>query len=114
MVDIPSYIRLVVDNGPKAVNRVRHTASKEPVAAQVRPAPAQSPSETKSSADVVYLVSCENRKAINSQLPTPEEAQEALQRLQQDLANTGQDVGSIHSNLDRRRILQLLAPLVES
>ncbi len=72
------------------------------------------PSNTTPSADVVYLVSRENRKALDSQLPTPAQAHEAMERLQRDLANTDQDVGVIHSNLDRRRILALLAPLVET
>ena len=65
-------------------------------------------------AEVVSLVSRQNLQAAGSRIPTPLEAREALNRLQRDLPNLGQAVGDIHANLDRRRILVLLAPLVES
>lgn len=65
-------------------------------------------------AEVVSLVSRQNLQAANSHIPTPLEARDALNRLQRDLPNLGQAVGDVHANLDRRRILVLLAPLVES
>jgi hypothetical protein len=63
---------------------------------------------------VVSLVSRQNQIAASSQIPTRLEAQDALKRLQRDLPSMGQAVGDIHAGLDRRRILVLLAPLVES
>ncbi len=76
--------------------------------------PSSAVSSSSSQGEVVNLVSRQNQMAANSQIPTPMEAQAALNRLQRDLPSMGQAVGDIHANLDRRRILVLLAPLVES
>ncbi|MFH1035404.1 MAG: hypothetical protein V1806_12925 [Pseudomonadota bacterium] len=70
-------------------------------------------SDSSTTAEVVSLVGRQNQTAAGSQIPTPVEARAALDRLQRDLPNMGQAVGDIHANLDRRRILVLLAPLVE-
>lgn len=112
MLEIPSYIKLVVDNTSK-VERTRSSGR----APQAKPTAttSQASGNVNNSGDVVYLVSRENQRASTSHLPTPAEAQEAMERLQRDLPHlTGDDLGKVHSNLDRRRILQLLAPLVES
>ena len=113
MVDFPSYIKLIVDNGPKGIDRTRPASAK----ARTQGAKQSEPTPTlcgQQAGDVVFLVSKQNQRALESHLPTPEEAQEALERLQRDLPGMGQDVGGVHPNLNRGRIMQLLAPLVES
>jgi len=72
-----------------------------------------SSSNAQGQAEVVSLVSRQNQAAASSEIPIPLEAKAALGRLQRDLRNLGQAVGDLHANLDRRRILVLLAPLVE-
>lgn len=113
MLEIPSYIKLIVDNGPKGVDRARPVGSKARTHG-ARSNPTASPQAGNQTCDVVYLVSKQNQRALESHLPTPDEAQEALERLQRDLPGMGQEVGGVHSNLNRSRLIQLLAPLVES
>jgi hypothetical protein len=112
VVNSPDYIRLIVNNSPRRVNsgeKVRSTtcAGESSV----------STTETKSSqsgsaSDVVRLFNKENLTGATSQTPTADEAKQALKQLEQDLPNRDQDV-DVHDKLDRRRILGLLAPLVE-
>lgn len=65
--------------------------------------------------DLVSLVSTENRRAITTDVPTALVAEAALRDLQGDLPRvTGEQLGEIHSGLDRRVILSLLAPLMDA
>lgn len=71
------------------------------------------PGQATPSPELVKRLATENRAGSLSQIPTAQEAQEALKRLQKDLPALGSGVNDLHSNLDRSRILSLLAPLVE-
>lgn len=109
MVEFPPYIKILPGNAPRRANGSSGKGSSQAKVAML--------SEAARSADgragVVSLVSRENRSAALSQVPTAEEAAEALRRLREDLPELGQAVDVLHSNLDRRRILDLLAPLME-
>lgn len=75
---------------------------------------ASQPSSTESITDIVNLVSTENRRAVSTDVPTALEAEAALRDLQGQLPTLdSRQVGDIHSGLDRRVILYLLAPLME-
>ena len=109
MVEFPPYIKLVHGGG------VRKSV---PAARSGERRTAPSPASEKSAGiplgkDVVNLVSKENQRAGENDVPTALEAEEALRRLESDLPNLGQQVGDLHSGMDRRIILALLAPLVE-
>ncbi|KIX14064.1 hypothetical protein [Dethiosulfatarculus sandiegensis] len=129
MVEFPPYVRLVVNNAAKRVDghdkdapqrtkkQVKPSAPTEQASATGREttAPGAAPVSSKSfkqPTDMVDLISNENRPALDSLPPTTEEAEEALARLKADLPAMGQAVGDLHSKLDRRVILTLLAPLV--
>ncbi len=105
MVEFPQYMRLVVNNTVKRPSSVRSRGDK----------PKAQASSHASEGDVVKLVSTENRRAVNMDIPTALEAEAALRHLQRDLPklDSGQ-AGDIHSGLDRRVILSLLAPLMEA
>lgn len=122
MVQIPPKIKLVVDNTNR---RAGSEALKKPVkgpdsllmTGQQQNGLKQggvlpSPEGAKAGTDIVNLVSQENRRSLDNHPPTMEEAEQALGELARDLPRTDQDVGEIHSGLDRRIILSLLAPLV--
>lgn len=114
LIEIPPYIRLIVDNQPKRSNsaqapgRATDSSGEPEKSGLFSGAPG-----SHTVGDVVYLVSIENKRATRSEIPTKAEAQQALERLQKDLPQLGQAVDDLHSKLDRRRILSLLAPLVE-
>ena len=121
MVQIPPKIKLVVDNtnrraGSEALKKpVKGTDSLLVTGQQDGLKEGQSlpsPEGAKAGTDIVNLVSQENRRSLDNHPPTMEEAEQALGELARDLPRTGQDVGEIHSGLDRRIILSLLAPLV--
>lgn len=109
MVEIPPYMRLVVSH------QVRRSESSAKVARQVRSGPGKS---VKSQAplddnvEVTSRVTSQNRMAMSPDVPTALEAEEALRALQENLPNMGPEVEDVHSGLDRRVILSLLAPLV--
>lgn len=65
-------------------------------------------------AEVLSLLGRQGLAVGASQATTPVQARAALANLQRDLPGLGQAVGDIHAALDRRHILVLLAPLVES
>jgi hypothetical protein len=112
---ITPYMRLIVDNTAR-----RETQGVQPLKNLTKNATAArtdtnniSPSpEDPGPAHVVKLIRQENRQAMDVQPPTAQEAEEALASLAQSLPGQGQEVGEIHSGLDRRVILSLLAPLV--
>lgn len=109
MVDFPSYIKVLPGNATR-----RSNASTAGVGRPARLAVCGDGSTVcPDQAEVVSLVYRENHASAVSSLPTPEEAAEALRRLQEDLPDLGQAVDELHSNLDRRRVLDLLAPLLE-
>ena len=116
MVEISGHIRLVSSNSEKRTAELEKPAqSKDAQGAKSSEASGKSADTLYQSHDVVSLVSRENRRAANTEdRPTMEEADQALRELQYDLSETDQDLGEIHSNLDRRLILSLLAPLVTS
>jgi len=103
MVQFPPYLKLIVSNPSRKGEPVRQRTSQPPA----------SPSTPPRRDDVVSLVSTENRRAVSTDIPTALEAEQALRRLQEDLPHLNQDeLGEVHSKLDRRIILSLLAPLV--
>ena len=105
MVEFPPYMRLVVSNATKRPGVARTPGDK----------PKDQPSSVASGDDVVKLVSTENRRAMTSDIPTTLEAEAALMHLQRDLPELNSDqAGEIHSGLDRRVILSLLAPLMDA
>lgn len=105
MVEFPPYMRLVVNNATKRPGAARSPGDK----------PKDQPSPLASGDDVVKLVSTENRRAVTTDIPTALEAEAALRHLQRDLPGlSSEQAGEIHSGLDRRVILSLLAPLMEA
>jgi len=124
MVQIPPKIKLVVDNttrrpgsGPpkkplKSADSPLATTGQQDGMAGDQKQPRPSPQGTRAGSDIVNLVSQENRRSLDNQPPTMDEAEQALGELARELPGTDQDVGEIHSGLDRRVILSLLAPLV--
>lgn len=113
MSELTSHIKLIVDNAPR-----RQAGKAKPVSRGAAASDTSSVSvsakggQAAASSDVINLVRKENLRAAQSQVPTRPEAEQALRQLQRDLPRAGQDVGGIHSKLDRRVILGLLAPLV--
>lgn len=124
MIENIPYIRLVVNNDQR-----RETNETRPVkdcskTASTSASPVDSPSrgiingpapsEWSGPAHIVELISQENRRAMDTEIPTAQEAEDALANLVDTLPAKGQEVGDIHSHLDRRVILSLLAPLVSN
>jgi hypothetical protein len=61
------------------------------------------------------LVRKENRLAAGWDVPTAREAEAALIKLSRDLPGLdAEEAGELHSGLDRRVILSLLAPLMDA
>ena len=116
MLESPAHIRLVASNSArKTAEAGKPSQPRAGQAAKGSGSRDTSAADLKQYRDVVNLVSLENRRAsLNEERPTLEEAHQALRNLQDDLKTSGQDLGEIHSNLDRRLILSLLAPLVTS
>jgi hypothetical protein len=116
MVEIPPYVKLVVNN---TMRKDAEPVQKSSGASKLRPASGVKVGDQVSESggaernvDTVSLISQENRRAWDTQPPTLQEAEDALANLTQDLPGYDQDLGEIHSHLDRRVILSLLAPLV--
>lgn len=119
MIENIPYIRLVVDNTQR-----RETNETRPVKESQKTSSSATLSDSglksvnmedwSGPAHIVELVTQENRRAMDAQSPTIQEAEEALSSLVDSLPTKGQEVGDIHSRLDRRVILSLLAPLVSS
>jgi hypothetical protein len=107
MVEFPSYIKVLPGN---AIRRADSSSSRGTSASKASRLNEYVPT---SSAGVVSLIARENQTAAASQVPTPAEAAAALRSLQENLPDLGQAVGDLHSNLNRRRILDLLAPLMD-
>jgi hypothetical protein len=109
MVEFPSYIKVLPGN---AVRRANSSSSQGTGTSKASRLNEYVPTN---SARVVNLslIARENQAATASQVPTPAEATAALRSLQEHLPDLGQAVGDLHSNLDRRRILDLLAPLMD-
>ena len=116
MAAIPPYVKLVVNNNMRKetapVQKAASSGKLRQVKASQESEAADDASKMQRAQDTVSLVSQENRRAWDSLPPTPQEAEEALYALHRDLPGLGQAVGDIHSHLDRRVILSLLAPLV--
>lgn len=109
-MELPPYMKVISGN----VEPRRRMSSIRRIPRPLDKGRGEAPTITSGQAEVVSLVSRQNLQAANSHIPTPLEARDALNRLQRDLPNLGQAVGDVHANLDRRRILVLLAPLVET
>jgi hypothetical protein len=106
MVEFPPYMKLVVNRPTRGESPARRGGE--------RSAEAGSPAPSAGS-DSVSLVRRENRAATCCDVPTALEAERALMKLARDLPNlSGEEAGGIHSGLDRRVILSLLAPLMDS
>ena len=116
MVEFPPYVKLVVNNtmrkGTEPMQKSAASSKLREVKASQSTDGVDTSSRVQVNQDTVSLVSQENRRSWDTQPPTLQEAEEALLALDQDLPGLGQEVGDIHSHLDRRVILSLLAPLV--
>ena len=114
MVEFTGHIRLVASNQARRTDELAKPSQSKPAqGANGSETSDQSVSNPTPQQDVVNLVSLENRRASHTEdRPTFEEAEQALRDLQADLPGTDRDLGEIHSKLDRRLILGLLAPLV--
>lgn len=112
MIEFPPYMKLIVNN------QVRRAESPSRSARTERESEAASSSEvavTQGAADTVEMtarVTSQNLAAMDTDVPTALEAEHSLQALQRDLADAGRSVEDVHSGLDRRVIISLLAPLV--
>lgn len=110
MVDFPTYLRPVdlrVDKKPQVRQNGGEQSSGQ-TAAQA------ASHEGQRSADKVRLLF--PRIAAMQGLeeaPGLQEAEDALAQLREDLPSAGQLVGHIHEFADRRRIISLLAPLLD-
>lgn len=120
MVEIPPYLKLIVDNAARRGSslpsrpisksgEVRTTSD----SAASKAATEQPSLSNQASGDLVQLISKENRRSNDTTVPTAFQAENALRELERDLPSLGQQVGDLHQFPDRRRILVLLAPLVE-
>lgn len=120
MVDFPSHIKLVVNNAPRRSSEgAKGASSKNGVAEtgktgldQTQASGSVNQSADPSPPDVVNMVRMENHRAMKNQVPSREEAELALRELQNSLPQSGEYLDQIHSKLDRRVIISLLAPLV--
>ena len=103
MVEFNPHIKLVVDNTTRKTGQ------------SARPSPARRSEDDLPlfSPDTVSVIASENRRAAQASIPTQREAWAAMDYLEKNLPGLGQEVGDLHSHLDRRVILSLLAPLVE-
>lgn len=115
MVEFPPYIKLVQGNSVRKTESVSRTDARKNHHGQspVCEGSDQQNCNTFLEPDVVNLIARENQQARENDVPTALEAEEALRKLEAKLPGLGQGVGDIHSGLDRRIILSLLAPLVE-
>ncbi len=113
MIEIPHYMKLVVNNqlrrteGASRSERARQRSS-----IALSPEDSQPAMPAGDSVQVTSRVSGQNRAALESDVPTALEAEKALMALKNDLPASGQSVEDLHSGLDRRVIISLLAPLV--
>lgn len=112
MVVFPPYIKLVQSNSVRRTDEAVRVSAKRNNSSH--PSDEKAASESKPLTDMVELISNENRRAVEHDIPTALEAEEALRKLETDIPKMGQGVGDLHSGMDRRIILALLAPLVES
>ena len=113
MVNFPPYIRLIVNNDSRTEGLSAPKRKGRGVRSKVREE--KLPVDQKPLEDTVCLTRQENRRALESVPPTPQEAELALKELEQELAKADtRSLEEVHSNLDRRVILTLLAPLVTS
>ena len=111
MVEFPPYIKLIHGGGVRKSEPASRSGERRTAPS---PAPPEKSKGVAGGQDVVKLVSKENQRARDNDIPTALEAEEALRRLETDLPALGQKVGDLHSGMDRRIILALLAPLVEA
>lgn len=110
MVDFPTYLR-PVDLRVEKKPQVRQNAEEQSFSQGATHAAKH---DGQRPADKV-LVLFPRAAAMQSveEAPSRQEAEEALAQLREDLPAAGQLVGQIHEFADRRRIIALLAPLVD-
>ena len=120
MIENTPYIRLVVNKPQRRETNEARPVKESPKISSTADSPSSAeikgtgPENWSGPAHIVELVSQENRRAMEAQVPNAQEAEEALSDLVDSLPAKGQEVGDIHSHLDRRVILSLLAPLVSN
>lgn len=115
MVDFPPYIRLVPNTALRRAGgqtRSQDRSQEATHTADSRGCSLPTDVYLRRTEETFSLVSQENRLAANSEIPTADQAAQALRRLQKDLPALGKGVDNLHSKLDSRRILDLLAPLI--
>lgn len=117
MIEIPPYLKLVVNQGQRRSTQTVRAATGSDEAARRQPGDVNTNSLLETPASAVILSLGETRRCGQGggaePPPTPEEAAFALSQLQRDLPTLGQGVHDLHDNLDRSRVLDLLAPLVD-
>jgi hypothetical protein len=116
MVEFPPYIKILPGNAARRLTGAGARSSPLKGSRALEPPAATSANLglVTGPGEVVNLVYRENQASASSQVPSASEAAEALRRLEEDLPSLGESVGEIHSNLNRHRILDLLAPLLDS
>ena len=112
MVEIPTYLRLVPTQGQRRPMGANRNAPAHGSAPGDRATTTLLPVSGDSVEVRVGRESGQSQDNIdfaNSYL-----AERALSDLRRDLPELGQGVNDLHPNLDRRRVLALLAPLVDN
>mgnify|MGYP000846060995 CR=1 FL=1 len=118
MVEIPPYIRLVANQQPnqrRSVGASRPTTASEAVQGEERTS-AVAVARLPLAGDAVEVRTARYQGEHQDILDYTDQdlAEQALDDLSRDLPALGQGVHDLHSDLDRGRVLALLAPLMES
>lgn len=117
MIEIPTYLKLVVNQGARRAAQTTRPANPNDEASRrdracggetLDHARGQEPSVIISLADTRRRDQCGDEPPLSA-----EEAGYVLGQLERDLPELGQGVHELHDNLDRSRVLVLLAPLVD-
>lgn len=116
MIEIPPYLKLIVSQGTRRASQPsRATSASDDVSRHKTQTgdPAIGPG-TQESAIILNLAETRRRGTdyYDELPPNAEEAAFTLSQLQRQLPDLGSGVHDLHDNLDRSRVLDLLAPLV--
>ncbi|MFH1057691.1 MAG: hypothetical protein V1797_03295 [Pseudomonadota bacterium] len=118
MIEIPSYLKLVVSQGQRrAAQNTRPANSSDEAAKGEKTRGTAATTWSGSQEPAVLITLAETRRHISGNDEPPPSAEEAgyvLSQLQRDLPELGPGVHDLHDNLDRSRVLDLLAPLVDN
>lgn len=118
MIEIPSYLKLVVSQGQRRANQSTRPANASDEAAKGDKAhDTVTLSSLSDPEPAVVITLAETRRRLtgaDEPVLSSEEAGYVLTQLQRDLPELGPGVHDLHDKLDRSRVLDLLAPLVDN